>query len=120
MLDWGLALAMGPNPNSRKKSFPDDPHDDGNKAIANARAHLPRATMEERALIEALSVRFDTDQFRIAPRATKNSSQPLVPSRIVSRTTWKLNFCTPIGLNRASQVGKWPGHSFAPTGRPAK
>src|ERR1700741_4577538 len=40
MLDWGLALAMGPNPNSRKNSFPDDPHDDGKKAMANARAHL--------------------------------------------------------------------------------
>ena len=40
MLDWGLALAMGPNPNSRKNSFPDDPHGDGRKAIAAARAHL--------------------------------------------------------------------------------
>ena len=63
MLDWGLALAMGPNPNSRKNTFPDDPRDEGKNAIANARAHLGRATPVERALIEALSVRYDTDQF---------------------------------------------------------
>jgi tetratricopeptide (TPR) repeat protein len=63
MLDWGLALAMGPNPNSRKNGFPDDPHADGRKAIAAARAHLPRATPVERALIESLSVEYDTDRY---------------------------------------------------------
>ena len=63
MLDWGLALAMGPNPNSRKNSFPDDPHGDGRKAIAMARAHLARATAVERALIESLSVQYDTDRY---------------------------------------------------------
>ena len=63
MLDWGLALAMGPNPNSRKNSFPDDPHGDGRKAIASAHAHLARATPVERALIENLSVQYDTDRY---------------------------------------------------------
>ena len=63
MLDWGLALAMGPNPNSRKNSFPDDPHGDGRKAIATARAHLARATAVERAMIESLSVQYDNDQY---------------------------------------------------------
>ena len=63
MLDWGLALAMGPNPNSRKNSFPDDPRGDGRKAIAKARAHLARATAVERALIESLSVQYDNDQY---------------------------------------------------------
>src|SRR5689334_22539377 len=63
MLDWGLALAMGPNPNSRKNSFPDDPHGDGRKAIATARAHLARATAVERALIESLSVQYDIDRY---------------------------------------------------------
>jgi tetratricopeptide (TPR) repeat protein len=63
MLDWGLALAMGPNPNSRKNGFPDDPHADGRKAIAAACAHLPRATSVERALIEGLSVQYDTDRY---------------------------------------------------------
>jgi tetratricopeptide (TPR) repeat protein len=63
MLDWGLALAMGPNPNSRKNSFPDDPHGDGRKAIASAHAHLARATPAERALIESLTVQYDTDRY---------------------------------------------------------
>ena len=63
MLDWGLALAMGPNPNSRKNSFPDDPHGDGRKAIASAHAHLARATPAERALIESLSVQYDIDRY---------------------------------------------------------
>ncbi len=63
MLDWGLALAMGPNPNSRKNSFPDDPHGDGRKAIASAHAHLARATPAERALIESLLVQYDTDRY---------------------------------------------------------
>ena len=54
MLDWGLALAMGPNPNSRKNGFPDDPHGDGRKAITVARAHLASATPVEQALIESL------------------------------------------------------------------
>src|ERR1700739_260617 len=63
MLDWGLALAMSPNPNSRKNSFSDDPHGDGRKAIANAREHLARATQAERALIESLSVQYDIDRF---------------------------------------------------------
>jgi tetratricopeptide (TPR) repeat protein len=63
MLDWGLALAMGPNPNSRKNGFPDDPHGDGRRAIANARAHLARATPVERALIESLSIQYDNDRY---------------------------------------------------------
>jgi len=70
MLDWGLALAMGPNPNSRKTSFPDDPYDDGKRAMVRAREHLARATPVERALIEALSVRYDTEQF--PDRATRD------------------------------------------------
>ena len=63
MLDWGLALAMGPNPNSRKNSFPDDPHGDGRKAIASARAHLARATSVARALVESLPDQYDTDRY---------------------------------------------------------
>ena len=62
MLDWGLALAMGPNPNSRKNAFPDDPHGDGRKAITIARAHLAGATAVEQALIESLSVQYHTDR----------------------------------------------------------
>jgi hypothetical protein len=54
---------MGPNPNRRKNSFPDDPHDDGRKAIASAHAHLALATPAERALIESLSVQYDTERY---------------------------------------------------------
>lgn len=39
MLGWGLALAVGPNPNSRKNTFTDDPHGDGRKVITITRAH---------------------------------------------------------------------------------
>ena len=63
MLAWGLALAIGPNPNSRKNAFPDDPHSDGRKAIAIARDHLSEATQVESALIESLSVQSDTDRY---------------------------------------------------------
>jgi hypothetical protein len=59
MIDWGLALAMGPNPNSRKNGFPDDPQGEGGEAIALARAHAARSTPIERALIETLSVLYD-------------------------------------------------------------
>ncbi len=63
MLAWGLALAMGPNPNSRKNGFPDDPHGDGRKAIALAREHLSRSSQVEKALIESLSVQYDIDRY---------------------------------------------------------
>jgi len=83
MLDWGLALAMGPNPNSRKNSFPDDPHHDGKKAIANARVHLARATPAERSLIEALSVRYDAEQF--PDRATRDEKFIAVARSVADR-----------------------------------
>jgi hypothetical protein len=54
---------MGPNPNSRKNIFPNDPHGDGQKAIGRALAHLARATSVERALIESLSVQYDSDRY---------------------------------------------------------
>lgn len=95
MLDWGLALAMGPNPNSRKNSFPDDPHGDGKKAMANARAHLTRATPAERALIEVSPCATTLNNIRIAPFVTKSSLQPRNPYWIASQTTWKLSFSLP-------------------------
>jgi tetratricopeptide (TPR) repeat protein len=63
MIEWGLALAIGPNPNSRKNGFPDDPHGEGRKAVAAARSHLSRATPIERALVESLSVLYDIDNY---------------------------------------------------------
>ena len=63
MIYWGLALALGPIPNSRFLSFPDDPKAEGRKAIAEARARAAKATPVEQALIETLSVRYDSDNY---------------------------------------------------------
>jgi tetratricopeptide (TPR) repeat protein len=63
MIYWGMALAMGPNPNSRFLNFPDDPYGEGRKAITAARARIDKASMVERALIEALYVRFDVETY---------------------------------------------------------
>src|SRR4030095_7213129 len=63
MIYWGMALAMGPNPNSRFLAFPDDPFGEGRKAINAARARKMKATRLEQALIEALYVRFDVASY---------------------------------------------------------
>jgi hypothetical protein len=63
MLYWGLALALGPIPNSRYRLFPDDPKAEGRKAIAEARARAEKGTPVEQALIETLSVRYDSDRY---------------------------------------------------------
>ena len=63
MLYWGLALAVGPIPNSRFMAFPDDPKQEGRKAIAEARAHAAKGTAVEQALIETLSVRYDSERY---------------------------------------------------------
>jgi tetratricopeptide (TPR) repeat protein len=63
MLGWGLALAIGPTPNSRFTGFPDDPQGAGRTAIAGARAHIQRASPLERALIETLAVRYDVEAY---------------------------------------------------------
>ncbi len=41
---WGMAHAMGPNPNSRYARMPDDPKGEGLKAIKNALARIDRAS----------------------------------------------------------------------------
>lgn len=58
---WGMAHAMGPNPNSRYARLPDDPQGEGRKAIEQAMARREQATALERALIEALYIRYDRD-----------------------------------------------------------
>lgn len=63
MIYWGMALAMGPNPNSRFLGFRDDPYGEGRKAIAAARARIAKASPAERALIDALYVRFDLETY---------------------------------------------------------
>ena len=59
MPHWGMAHAMGPNPNSRYSRMPDDPKGEGLKAIRRALARIDRATEIERELIRALYVLYD-------------------------------------------------------------
>ena len=63
MIDWGLALALGPNPNSRFLRTPDDPQGEGAKAIAAALRGAGNVGPVERALIESLAVRYDADRY---------------------------------------------------------
>ena len=53
---WGMAHAMGPNPNSRYARMPDDPRGEGFKAINKALDRINRATPLEAKLIRALYV----------------------------------------------------------------
>lgn len=56
---WGMAHAMGPNPNSRYAQMPDDPKGEGLKAITAALARIDRATPLEAKMIRALYVLYD-------------------------------------------------------------
>ena len=56
---WGMAHAMGPNPNSRYGRMPDDPKGEGLKAITKAMTLRENATELERELIDALHVLYD-------------------------------------------------------------
>ena len=56
---WGMAQAMGPNPNSRYARLPDDPKGAGLAAINKARALIANASPRERELIEALYVLYN-------------------------------------------------------------
>jgi tetratricopeptide (TPR) repeat protein len=58
---WGMAHAMGPNPNSRYARMPDDPLGEGLKAIKMALERIDRANEVERELINALYVRYDKE-----------------------------------------------------------
>ena len=61
MPHWGMAHAMGPNPNSRYSRMPDDPKGEGLKAIRRALARIDRATEVERELIGALYILYDEE-----------------------------------------------------------
>ena len=56
---WGMAHAMGPNPNSRYAGMPDDPKGEGLKAIKKALARIDRASPLEAELIRAMFVLYD-------------------------------------------------------------
>ena len=59
MIYWGMALAIGPNPNSRYAGMRDDPHGEAWKAITQAVEHINRANDTERDFINTLFIRFD-------------------------------------------------------------
>ena len=56
---WGMAHAMGPNPNSRYARMPDDPLGEGLKAITKARSLKANGNEYERDLIDAMFVLYD-------------------------------------------------------------
>ncbi len=58
---WGMAHAMGPNPNSRYARMPDDPKGEGLKAIKKALERIEKATPLEAKLIRALYIFYDKD-----------------------------------------------------------
>ena len=58
---WGMAHAMGPNPNSRYAKMPDDPKGEGLKAIKNALARLDNATPLEAEIINAMWIFYNKD-----------------------------------------------------------
>ncbi|MYJ97167.1 MAG: hypothetical protein F4053_16790 [Proteobacteria bacterium] len=61
MIHWGLALALGPNPNSRAQGLPDDPQGEGRRAIERAMELAERGNEQEQAFVRALHLRFDAD-----------------------------------------------------------
>ena len=58
---WGMAHAIGPNPNSRYRNLPDDPHGTGLEAIRTALELANNGTEKERDLINALFVLYNRD-----------------------------------------------------------
>ena len=65
---WGMAHAMGPNPNSRYARMPDDPLGEGLKAINMALDRIERATSLEAKLIRAMHVLYDKEAIADAER----------------------------------------------------
>lgn len=63
MIYWGLALALGPVPNSRSVGLPDDPQGEAREAIDRAMELIDNGNEVEQAFIRALHVRLDTDTY---------------------------------------------------------
>ena len=59
MPHWGMAHAMGPNPNSRYAMMPDDPKGEGLKAIKRAMSLIGNATPPEAELIRAMTILYN-------------------------------------------------------------
>jgi tetratricopeptide (TPR) repeat protein len=63
MIYWGLALSLGPVPNSRSAGLPDDPHGEAQRAIDRAFELINSGNEVEQAFIRALHVRFDSETY---------------------------------------------------------
>ncbi len=63
MIHWGLALSLGPNPNSRAAGLPDDPQGEGRRAVERAMEQVERGDERERAFVRALHLRFDAETY---------------------------------------------------------
>jgi tetratricopeptide (TPR) repeat protein len=63
MVYWGMAMAIGPNPNSRYSGVPDDPQGKGREAIQKAWSLRAGAPPKEVAFIAALLVRYDNEKY---------------------------------------------------------
>lgn len=63
MVYWGMAMAIGPNPNSRYGGLRDDPQGKGREAIQKAWSLRAGASLKEVAFITALLVRYDSEKF---------------------------------------------------------
>ncbi|HCI88990.1 MAG TPA: hypothetical protein DHV53_10135, partial [Gammaproteobacteria bacterium] len=58
---WGMAHAIGPNPNSRYQGLPDDPQGTGLEAIRKAMELANNGTAKERDMINAMFVLYNKD-----------------------------------------------------------
>lgn len=58
---WGLAHAIGPNPNSRYGGMPDDPQGTGLEAIRTALELANNGTQKERDMVNAMFVLYNKD-----------------------------------------------------------
>jgi len=63
LIHWGRALAIGPNPNSRYGSSPDDPHNAGAAAIDRAMSLVDTLPARERGLVDALAPLLDKETY---------------------------------------------------------
>src|SRR5260370_27221821 len=63
MVYWGMAMAIGPNPNSRYLGFPDDPQGKGREAIQKAWHLRAGASVKEVAFITPLLGRYDNEKY---------------------------------------------------------
>ena len=78
---WGMAHAMGPNPNSRYARMPDDPKGEGLKAIKKALERIQNANPLEKRIINALYVFYDKESI---PDAKKRDQAYLNEMRLLN------------------------------------